>query len=212
MRIAFSLLCAICLVGFLTSCTGISRKPSDKNLLDIDSNAIQGWEVIPSRDLKIHRYSVTENKGQWQVQLPSGETGQADKEYVRRSLHHLANLKAQELIRAPEESWDTMGVTDKGTHLKVMHDGKTALDLIIGKMFFTNNRTTYYVRPAGENSIYTLPLYLEGSLIADPSRVRQKDLVPFSIAFRIIGKSFPHCLVSAMIRDVSIYFLFIGRF
>lgn len=183
MKIRFPLLLALAVYSFSTSCNTVSRKPSDKKILEIDSNAIEGWEVIPNRDMKFHKYSVVKENDLWQVVLPNGDKGLADKEYLRRSLHHLAAMRAMEAIRTPEEGWDSMGVTDKGTHLKVSSGGKTALDLIVGKMIFMNNKSTYYVRPAGQNTVYTVPLYLEGSLIAEPSRVRQKDLVPFSIAY-----------------------------
>jgi hypothetical protein len=133
--------------------------------------------------MKFRKYAVTKENGVWEVVLPNGERGLADGDYIRRSIHHLATMQAREVIQTPEEAWDTMGVTNKATHLKVNRDGKTELDLLIGKLFFDNNKATYYVRPVGENTVYTLPLYLEGSLIADPSRVRQKDLVPFSIAY-----------------------------
>ena len=168
---------------FLASCEKKGRHPSDKKLLSIDSNAIEGWEVLPSKELKMRKYSVQKSDGTWQVIIPGGEAALADREYIRRGVNHLANLKAKEEIRIDSEGWDSMGVTDKGTHLKIKKDGKIALELIIGKMFFENNKATYYVRPAGEKTVYTLPLYLEGSVIAEPERVRQKDLLHFSIAY-----------------------------
>jgi len=163
----------------VSSCkTNRTETASDRKLITAAEGDFDSWEIIPGKNAELDAYKMVRKNNSWMISVNGNEPAETDSAYLRRSLQHLSNLQAITELNIPEKSWDTMKVTDKDTRLILYKDGRPAQEIILGKMFFgNNNKTTYYVRLKGEDEVYTVQQYLEGSFMVPAEKLRKKQMV-----------------------------------
>ncbi|RYD73592.1 MAG: DUF4340 domain-containing protein, partial [Sphingobacteriales bacterium] len=139
---------------------------------------IDSWELVPAQTEKQDAYRVFKRNGRWLASVRGKEAAEPDTGFLRRSLLHINHLQANKELNLPEEKWDSLGVTEKSTKLLTFKNGKVVNEIFLGKLFFDEQKkATYYVRLKGENKVYTVPQYLEGSLKMPAEKMRKKALV-----------------------------------
>ncbi|MDQ3072630.1 MAG: DUF4340 domain-containing protein [Bacteroidota bacterium] len=148
-----------------------------ESLLPIDTSKVSGWRVIHEED-STKNVTVVRSSSGWKVALPSGKSVEASPDLIRRSLLHMALMKPNSLETNKKEKWEELGVHEKGARLIVFEGGRESAAIYLGEMFFLNDvKANHYVRLPQDNNVYTVDLYLDGSLRAPLEKYRKKELM-----------------------------------
>jgi hypothetical protein len=189
-RFFFSFCLLILLGGIPQSCTPSAKDingqtKKDQGIPVIDSTTVTRWDVSPKGDANL-AYTVYKDSGlYWTVTLADKNKADADLKVINRSLRHFSDFKNMQPASLDQAKWKAEQIDDKGTHLTVYVNNQKADSFIIGKLEFSpQNKSSYYIRKAGTDKVYTLtPDYLEGSIIAPAESFRKKDMVPVSYTY-----------------------------
>jgi hypothetical protein len=135
------------------------------------------WEVS-FRGKQPSGSSVIKQNGKWIVQLSNQHEVDADTGYVRRSLLHMSRLVADSSFQVPKSEWDKFGVGDTGTEIRIYTKGGGEKRLIVGRLdFLRSSISHYFVRIPGDETIYIVNKYLNGSMAAPEFNIRSKIVV-----------------------------------
>lgn len=145
-------------------------KPSfnDQSLIGMDTADINGWRITTAHDSS-RSYTILRQDNGWILKTLTGRTLQPRTDYIRRCLKHLEYFKPSALASVTQKDWRKFGVDDSGTvlHLITKNSNKPNTDIVIGNLSFLNaNKANYYVRQKDRTDVYTVDLYLDGSLKA----------------------------------------------
>ena len=150
----------------------------------IDSSTISRWDVYPA-DQKEIRFSVFKDSGVfWKVSFGNQKNFDADPRIVNRSLKHFSDFKNMNPANLNKTLWSQKGIDDKGTKIVVYVLNHKTDSFRISKMEFNpQNKSSYYIRREGTDSVYLLsPDYLEGSIVAKGTSFRKREMVPLNTA------------------------------
>lgn len=149
--------------------TGEKEGKLKSNLIKpIDSGQINRIEVLPEFDTNDQVILVKKDQ-KWQIKR--GDTYKdVDPKRLKRSLNDLYdNLAINRLVSRNEKDWEEYEVDSSGSLLRIYSDGDLYDEVILGKMKFVDrNQASNYVREPGENTVYAVEGYLDGSLKGTP--------------------------------------------
>ncbi len=164
--IVFLVLLLIVVVIYFTG-VGKHERNFRKNIVEIDTAAVTEVFIYPkSLKGKYLRFFRTD-KG-WMINYDSNKVDDVPEYKIKNLFNQLLKLKAERVAARSEKKWNEYQVTPKSTRVKVVEDGDTTLNLIIGKFsykpqkkqnyYFGNQNVNMstYVRLAGEKEVYEI--------------------------------------------------------
>lgn len=130
-------------------------------LVDLDTAAVDAISLYPRAENGAEiRFARTDTG--WTV-THAGRTAEADPAAVNRLMGQLHTLKPRRLAGKTPDAWAGFQVTDStGTRVQMETNGRTALDLWLGRFSFqqATRATTTYVRREGEDEVYAVDGFL----------------------------------------------------
>ncbi len=116
----------------------------EKQLVTIDTAKVSSISIAASETVQL-----TREDQQWLIVLKTGKKVPAKTDKVTGLLDQLTDIRPDRLAAKDPSKWKDYQVDSAGTALKVVENGTTTLDMVIGKPGATS-----YVRLADENEVY----------------------------------------------------------
>ncbi len=176
LAIVFGALLVIVLVIYLTG-VGKNERTFKRNIVEIDTSAVSEVLIYPkAKKNKVVRLFKKGNG--WFVDVDSAKADNVPSAKMKSLFDELVNIKADRVISRNPKSWDEYEVGKKAARIKVVEDGDTTLDLLIGKFSFRQPRTMFtYLRLAGENEIYEVQGFLSMTFNQSVDSWRDKRVI-----------------------------------
>ena len=115
----------------------------------------------------------------WELQSSNLKT-EADQNSVQGIINTLTTIKPQRLAATSKQKWEEDQVNDSlGTRVKILENGKTVADLMIGKFSFqqqTKSGTTY-IRDFNEDEVYAVEGFIAMTFNQKASSFRNKTII-----------------------------------
>jgi hypothetical protein len=171
------LLC-VALIGLYFAVDFFGGKDRSKSLrselVKIDTASVSSIEVKSSEN----SVSLAKENGQWLLTLASGQKVVADKNAVKRSLEALLGIKPSRLATRNQDKWEEYQVADTmGTRVQTYEGGDKTLDIILGKLGVTGQRSYHtFVRLAEDDEVYVANDFMSFNIPSDGASYRNQSL------------------------------------
>jgi hypothetical protein len=189
--IAFIVLLIIVAVIYFTG-TGKHERNFRKDIVNIDTSAVTQVLIYP-KSLKGKSFKLYRSENGWMINYDSNKVDNVPAGKVKNLFNQLLKIKPERVAARSEKKWNEYKVTDKATRVKVVEDGDTTLNLVIGKFTYKpqNRRQNYYfggqgadmgtfVRLAGEKEVYEVNGFLSMTFDQSPNMWRDNRVVKSS--------------------------------
>jgi len=141
---------------------------SDKNertfrdvLVDIDTTAVTEM-VIYSRANNFEPLKIFKENESWFVNLKNGKTGDVADSKMTQIFTELVSIKPKRLASRSKDKWGDFQVDSSGARVQIKENGKTSLDIIIGRFNYQQQprSVSTYVRLSNDNDVYEVDGFL----------------------------------------------------
>ncbi len=160
LAVVFGALLVAVLVIYFTD-LGKNERTFKSNIVDIDTSAVNEILIYPKvKKNKIVRLFKKNKK--WFVNVSKTKTDNVPSAKIKSLFDELINIKANRVVSRSPKGWKEYEVDNKkAARIKMVENGDTTLDLLIGKFSFRQPRTMYtYLRLAGEKEVYEVEGFL----------------------------------------------------
>ncbi len=188
LAIVFVLLLLIVAVIYFTG-TGKKERNFKKDIVTIDTSAVTEIFIYP-KSLKGKYLKIFRSDNGWMINYDSNKTDDVPSAKVKNLFNELLKIKTVRVAARSKKKWDFYKVTPKATRIKVVEDGDTTLNLIIGKFsykpqkqknfYYGGNQSinmSTYVRLAGEDEVYEVNEFLPFSFDRNANTWRNDKII-----------------------------------
>ena len=185
--IVFVVLLVIVGVIYFTG-TGKHERNFRKDIVDIDTSAVSEIFLYPkSLNGKYLKFFRTE-KG-WMINYDSNKVDDVPAQKINNLFAEILKIKPLRVAARSKSKWNEYQVTDKSTRIKVVEDGDTTLNLIIGKFSYKPQKQqnyfygrqqpqmNTYVRLGDENEVYEVNGFLSLTFNQGPNAWRNGRII-----------------------------------
>ncbi|MBU2493340.1 MAG: DUF4340 domain-containing protein [Bacteroidetes bacterium] len=132
-----------------------------KNLIDIDTAKVSEIYITS----KAHgQVSLVKENNFWKVKINENKSVPVPESKITAMFNQLLEIKPKRLAARSETKWAEFQVDSTGTRVIVKENGKTSLDLIIGRFAFQQPRTmNTYVRLGNDVDVYEVDGFLQAT-------------------------------------------------
>lgn len=163
-------------VYFAVDYFGGSKKSKSlrSELVVLDTASVTSMEVKAQDKL----VSLNKENGTWMVTLDNGKKVVADAGSVKRSLEALQGIKPGRMATRKKEKWEEYQVADTmGTRVRVFENSENVLDIILGKLGVTGQRSYHtFVRLAEDDEVYVVNNFMAFNVPSEASSYRNQSL------------------------------------
>jgi len=176
LAIVFGILLVIVLVIYLTD-FGKNERTFKSNIVEIDTSAVNEVLIYPkAKKNKVVR--LFKNKKGWFVNVDSAKVDNVPLNKIKSLFNELVNIRANRVVSRSPKGWKEYEVDNKAARIKVLENGDTTLNLIIGKFSFRQPRTMFtYLRLAGQKEVYEVQGFLSMTFNQSVDSWRDKRVI-----------------------------------
>jgi len=169
------------------------RKKGDRNfkkdIVSVDTSRVNEVliypETSPDQEIKLFR-----SNGLWKVDIGEGISADMDPASISKVLRDLNNIDSKRIVTRSKEKYELYKVNDTGTKVIAKDGSKKLIEMIIGKFELDpksiqgansatggmNPKFTSYMRLVGEDEVYSVDGFLEGSFNQNRDAYRVKEI------------------------------------
>lgn len=174
--ILFAVLLVVAVLLYFTD-IGKKERTFKDVLVDIDTASVTQILIYP-KSQNHQEIKVYKENNEWKLPLPNGKIARVPTEKVTNLFTQLLSIKPKRLAGRGISKWGEFQVDSTGTEVKVIEDGATTLDIILGKMSFQQPRTVNtFVRLAKDNDVYEVDGFLDMTFNQDSKVLRDGTII-----------------------------------
>lgn len=151
--IVFSVLLVVVVLMFLID-SNPNESTFNKDIIEINTADVTAISIYPKvtnhKEVKLYKQG-----NDWLVNLENGKTAGVPQEKVDGLLNSFDKMKPTRVVTKSPGKWSNFQVDTSGTQVKVFEGENLALDIVIGKYTFKQNRSlSSYIKLSDENDVY----------------------------------------------------------
>ncbi len=143
------------------------------------------------------RLELKKEGGNWKVNIGESKYKNATSSSIGQLIGNLETIKPSRIVARNEDKWKDYQVDSLGTRVQVFEDGKSSVDLVIGRLQFVDQRKYFtYVRLFNEKDTYVADNFLAMSINTSSDNFRdgkvlgiKKDSIQ-QVSFQYADSSF----------------------
>jgi hypothetical protein len=174
--LAFAALLILVIIIFVTD-GGRNERTFREELVTIDTSTVTEILIYPKsighKEVKLYKEEKV-----WKVNLDNEKTAVVPQSKVSNLFAQLLPIKPKRLAARGQDKWGGFQVDSTGTRVKIVENGKTTLDIILGRFSFKQPRSmSTFVRLAKDADIYEVDGFLEMSFNQDANYFRDGTVI-----------------------------------
>jgi len=174
--ILFFVLLIIVILVFVTD-LGKKERTFRDVLVDIDTSNVTEILIYP-KSQGLQELRIFKENNEWNIALANGKYAQVPQSKITNIFTELLKIKPKRLAGRGIDKWSSFQVDSTGSRVKVIEDGLTTLDIILGRMSFQQPRTVNtFVRLAKDNDVYEVDGFLDMTFNQDAKAFRDGTVI-----------------------------------
>jgi hypothetical protein len=188
LAIIFVVLLLIVAIIYLTG-TGKHERTFKKDIVNIDTARVTEIFLYPKSSKGKEIRLFKDDAGRWMINFDSNKVDNVQKNKVKNLFAELLKIKPERVAARSKKKWDKYEVGKGATRVKIVEDGDTTLDLIVGKFSYkpqsqngyyygsNNAQVSTYIRLAGGDEVYEVNGFLSWSFNQNANAWRDPTVI-----------------------------------